>query len=292
MSSDYIPYGPGPELDIYNETVSILKPAGKPINLQNLLAKLREKVPGIKPDSLYYRVLLQSSKDPNSPISSSKGINGGYFYQEEITLQQPDNSTSILAESKSEKKKYDQIERRLWAPVARWLLTHKRPTLVSSKIADSKKGGIWGNPDVVGLAPLDRMGFFDVEITSIEVKPTLSRWQYFFFEAVAHQRFAEKSYFAFYEENEEKHKIDDLKLYAEKYGVGLLHLDITAEHFGQLAEWDKLDGTTRDNIVSGFVEIMPAPYSHVELALKCDFLENLGIRYKEQIYKFGQGEDF
>lgn len=295
MSDSYNPYTKEPQKKLYDEAVTILKSRTKPIPIKDFLQKLREKVPDAKPDYLYYRVILESSKDPESPINSTgRGKGGGYFYEEPEVTEQDQSITSVIdleGDDKSEKRKYDQVEKRLWQPVARWLLANKRPTQVSADVAMKKKGGVWGNPDVVGLAPIKRLGFFDIEITSVEVKPSLSRWEYFFFEAVSHKRFAERSYFAFYEENFHKYKIDDLVSYAEKYGVGLLRLDLTLEQFSNLDGWASMEGGVRDELIGQFFELYPAPYSPVELRVKCDFLENIGIRYDEDIYGFGVDED-
>lgn len=289
------PYTKEPQVSLYDAAISILKGRKKPIPTKDLLEKLREKVPNAKPDYLYYRVVLESSKNPDSPINSTgRGKGGGYFYEE---MEEPVVSeVDVVVEGGEaseiqEKRKYDQIEKRLWKPVARWLLANKQPTQVSADVANKKKGGVWGNPDVVGLAPLKRLGFFDIEITSIEVKPSLSRWEYFFFEAVSHKRFAERSYFAFYEDSMHKFKIDDLVSYAEKYGVGLLQIDISEDQFVGLEDWDDMSGSTRDDIISSFREIYPAPYTTVELRMKCDFLENIGVRYDEEVYGFGAEEN-
>lgn len=288
------PYSKEPQVSLYDAAISILKGGKKPIPTKALLEKLREEVPNAKPDYLYYRVVLESSKNPVSPINSTgRGKGGGYFYEE---MEEPASEVDAVGEDGEtseiqEKRKYDQIEKRLWKPVARWLLANKQPTQVSADVANKKKGGVWGNPDVVGLAPLKRLGFFDIEITSIEVKPSLSRWEYFFFEAVSHKRFAERSYFAFYEDSMHKFKIDDLVSYAEKYGVGLLQIDISEEQFAGLEDWDDMPGSTRDDIISSFREIYPAPYSTVELRMKCDFLENIDVRYDEQVYGFGAEEN-
>lgn len=295
MSDSYNPYQKEPQKKLYDEAIAILKSRTKPIPIKDLLQKLRDKVPDAKPDYLYYRVILEGSKDPESPINSTgRGKGGGYFYEEPESVAVDQTITAAIeldSEDKSEKRKYDQVEKRLWQPVARWLLANKRPTQVSADVAMKKKGGVWGNPDVVGLAPIKRLGFFDIEITSVEVKPYLSKWEYFFFEAVSHKRFAEKSYFAFYEENLHKYKIDDLVSYAEKYGVGLLHLELTSEQFSALEGWGTMQGGVRDEVISSFRELYPAPFSPVELRMKCDFLENIGIRYDEEIYAFGVDED-
>lgn len=295
MTDAYNPYLKEPQRTLYEEAVSILKNRKNPISTKELLQKLRDKVPDAKPDYLYYRVVLESSKDQDSPINSTgKGKGGGYFYEELADLTEDKAAIVpdvVEAVEKAEKRKYDQIEKRLWKPVARWLLANKQPTQVSADVASKKKGGVWGNPDVVGLAPLKRLGFFDIEITSIEVKPSLSRWEYFFFEAVSHKRFAERSYFAFYEESFHKYKIDDLVSYAEKYGVGLLQIDLTEDQFASLEDWGGMTGSTRDDVISAFREIYPAPYSPVELRMKCDFLENIEIKYDEEVYGFGVKED-
>lgn len=261
--------------------------------LSKLLSDVRKRAGGLRPDYLYYSTLKWAAENDQSPIQSSKGHNGGYYLDWASIDADTDDASEIASsiDDAISKRPYTKHEERLWAPFARWLLMNKRPTRVSSHVASLTKGGAWGNPDVVGLAPLQRLGFFDVEVSTIEVKPSLHRWEYFFFEAVSHKRFSERSYFGFYDPEPKKSDLEKLFVYAEKYGVGLLWLNVPSEEYEELTDWDSRSADAQALLLDeGMTELFPAAFSPVELVEKCDFLERLGIKSQDQIYSFGSRE--
>lgn len=88
-----------------------------------------------------------------------------------------------------------QREQLLYPPLAAWLSAQGFPAEVT---AATKKGGIWGNPDVAGLKIVDGpLGSKTIELATIEAKLSSLYWKYYFFEAVAHKRFSHRVYFAF-----------------------------------------------------------------------------------------------
>ncbi len=247
------------------------------------VAVSREIEEEIKP-YLIYRNLNQAAQDSASKLRSKKGRSGGYFLSKALELLEDD------APTKSEKNKEKTQEKHIWPLVSLWLSEFKQIPNSSHGIANLKKGGTWSNPDVVGLLPIEELGFFDVEVTTVEVKPSLSQWRYYFFEAVSHKRFSERVYFVFRSASSSSAEVNELKRYAEKYRVGLVEIELSDEKYGNLSGWSKISEEERISMLDAFVEHAPAPFEPISISEKVDFMKQIGIKSKADLYNFGTKE--
>lgn len=273
-------------LDILeNSTVS------KPMGVPDLMTRVKSRFSHDSEDlpiqeNRLYEALKELVKLDNSPVSSKRGRNGGYFRSDikVASRPQPDgiHPYPLPVEQKTQ-------EEHLWAPVAKWLETSGHATQVTADLAHLKSGGKWGNPDVIGLEIVDDLGFFDVEVITAEVKPSLSNWRQFFFEAVSHSRFANRSFFIFRTaEDLDSEEKSELMKYAEKYHIGLVEIQLTDEDYAKLPGWKSLSDEDKGAIDNSFVEHYPAPFVHVAAEDKVAFLRRLGLQRRSDLYKFGK----
>lgn len=93
---------------------------------------------------------------------------------------------------------------------------------------------------MTGLKVIDGLlGRKHVETVTVEAKIGSGNWRYYFFEAVAHKRFAHRAYFAFGCGTDEPNvtKVQDFHMmreYAEKYGIGIVVLFMPKATYAQL----------------------------------------------------------
>ncbi|WP_299726990.1 hypothetical protein [uncultured Tateyamaria sp.] len=282
MDSEYIPEGVESR-EVYLTALDILKSTSEDalMNVKVLIERISKKMDTPPKHYLVYRDLNIAAQDSLSQIRSKKGRNGGYF-----RLPKP----AVGLEKTPTQKDIDKektLEKHLWPLVSLWLKQVKRIPFASDEIANLKGGGKWSNPDVVGLNPIEELGFFDVEVTTVEVKPTLTLWRQFFFEAVSHKRFSERVYFIYRATNQDADQVEEIRKYAEKYGVGLVSMELTDDDYESLRNWKRLEEDDRSALLEYFVEIMPAPFEAISVRDKIQFLKQLRITTKSDLYTFG-----
>lgn len=268
--------------EVYLAALNVLKGTREdnPMSVKDLLAQISQILPDDVKTYLVYRDVSNASQDPTSRISSRKGRGGGYFILTESAVQ-----TDELVSAKSNRQER-VLEKYLWPVVALWLKQVKSLDRVSYEVANLKSGGVWSNPDVVGLSPFEELGFFDVEIVTAEVKPSLTQWRYFFFEAVSHKRFSERSYFIFRSDGSGSHE-EELRQYAEKYRIGLVKMDFSDDEVKGLSKWDSFSEEDKTEYVERFVEMIPAPFEAISVREKVRFLHQVGISNKKDLFHFG-----
>jgi hypothetical protein len=269
---------------IYREAINILRGmnANELKSASDLSSELAQKIENSPKSYIIYQVLLQASKIPSSPIKSRKGRNGGYYFDHSKV-----SGGALASQSKDivPKNESKTLEKHLWPLIADWFTIVKKCDNASSEIANLKSGGVWSNPDVVALNIVENLGFFDVEIHTAEVKPSTSNWKYLFFEAVAHKRFSERSYFIYRTNGD---YVDELSFYAEKYGVGLVVVDLSDELYDKLPNWKNMDENEKLNFFEAVDERVPAPFSAISLKEKTEFLKRIGISEKKELFSFGK----
>ncbi|WP_146111611.1 hypothetical protein [Defluviimonas denitrificans] len=226
--------------EVYRVAVKVLSGTSEaePMSSSVLVDKVSEGLQEPLVGYLIYRALLQATHPADSLIKSRKGRRGGYFLGEPESFNGSDGTVPI------ETKKEKTLEKHLWPVVVDWLRLNKPVERISSDIANRKSGGVWSNPDIVGLNIVEELGFFDVEITTLEVKTSLSNWRYFFFEAVSHKRISERVYFVYRSRSDIANELkSELLRYAEKYGVGLIELQMDDGEYDALtastSSWNK-----------------------------------------------------
>lgn len=202
------------------------------------------------------------------------GPRGGYWYNEEYQPSTQDEAPAPVPTLK---------EAHLYELVRYWF--QAKNNLRAKDISQIKAGGPWGNPDIVGISSIDRLGFFDVEIVTAEVKTSQERWQRFIFEAVSHKRFANRVYYIFRTELDTVKIQEDMYRYAEQYRVGIVTIPLTDDEFAKLGSGE--DKANLANYVDRIVERVPAVYDFVPPRSQIEFLERIGLTQKEEILRFG-----
>lgn len=208
----------------------------------------------------------------------------------DATAQQAgaEEAAAVQPPEEKEPTQRKQREQLLYPAVAAWLSARGFPAEVS---ASTKKGGIWGNPDVTGIKIVDTLlGGKHIEVSTVEAKLSAAYWRYYFFEAVAHKRFAHRAYFAFAVGSDEPSIADldgvsELREYGEKYGVGLLAIFIPSEDYKNLVSG--ADPKIDDDAIL-IQEIWPAIHDPVSPSAVSSFLRDvLELADDRSLYEYG-----
>lgn len=233
--------------------------------------------------------LTKASQDPDSKIERITGQQG-YRLKKDLSFEPPvpPNENSDTAE----KQAYTKREQKLYGMLADWLRAEDYRAKV---ISEEKKGGPWGNPDVAGLRlaeAIEGLGSVEAELVTIEVKLTHKDWQRAFFEAVSHTRFSNRVYFAFpypaeEDETPKPKEFRDMRVYGEKFGVGIIAILLTKSQYEQLTR-DKIESLTFKLDETRQMEIWPALSNVVMASEQRRFIrEVLKIRKAADAYTFG-----
>lgn len=196
------------------------------------------------------------------------------------------------------KKANAQREAVLYPVLREWLGAKGYSARITSS---TKTGGTWGNPDICGLRIAE--GYLnqrEIELVTVEAKITHYNWRLQFFEAVSHRRFAHRVYFAFaVGARPDEVDIDsvpdaqDLRRYAEEFGVGVLAVFVTSEAMAALLEGDRdaVKSMKLDPEETSVLEVWPAIRRSVQLSATTEFLsQTLKLRDDAALYKFGDDE--
>lgn len=217
-------------------------------------------------------VYLSKLADDENSVIFCEGRKQGYYVKSQAVLnaiaekQEQDQAVALSTEQLEEKK----LEKELYPIFLDWLGYDYDIIL---DISAKKKMGGWGNPDLLGIRLCTIVGTTNVEITTIEVKRSISKWRYDIFEAVAHSMFVNRVYFAFRCKYDEFCKVkQEMLLYADKYKIGLL------------ANFEDVDS----NIVQ---EIAPAPVTCPNMFMQQKFLHSLNLINVEDLYKIDKNKE-
>jgi len=201
------------------------------------------------------------------------GPRGGYWFNEAFQTTAQDQAPVVP----------EPREAHLYELVRYWF--QAKNNLRAKDVSSLRSGGIWSNPDIVGISSIDRLGFFDVEIVSAEVKLSEKEWQRFIFEAVSHKRFANRVYYIFRTKIETVKILEEMYRYAEQYRIGIVTVPLTDEELAKLGSGE--DKANLANYVDRIVERVPAVYDFVPPRNQIEFLERIGLTQKEEILRFG-----
>lgn len=183
-------------------------------------------------------------------------------------------------ETSEDKKKNRDCERKLYPMMKAWLASKTDRVKDISSLRGSTK---WRNPDLIGIIFKSLLGQETIELVTVEVKPSMSNWQQFIFEAVSHSMFVHRSYFAFLHPAEEKVP-EEMKLYSSQFGVGLVSIEFTKE------AWDKFNesGTIPEADDYDIIEIAPAEYHVPNIDLEISFLNGLEVYNLTVLHEYGE----
>lgn len=239
--------------------------------------KLREDNPDIvtlNTGSLSTNASLLSKE--SSSIVSCTGRRSGYF----LNLS---NVNSLDSDDTAEDECPSNVvddkikEQQMYAYLVNWL-TAKGMFCVKN-VANSRKMGQWGNPDVLGVNLIHFFGNSQAEVTTIEAKITAKNWRKDIFEAVAHTVFADYVYFAFLKKQSEK--IDQAMVrFAQKFNIGILAIEIPDENWGKRFDESEAD----------VWEVVPAPYANPVQSQRVAYLKRMGITDTAALIEFKQQE--
>lgn len=171
-----------------------------------------------------------------------------------------------------------QREKRLYSLLVEWLQSWGYQAEDTSQ---RKKGGPWGNPDIVGIRTHEGLGgSLHLELASIEAKISEYDWRRLFFEAVSHKRFADRAYFSFaFGTNQptiaKLPELDMLREYGEKYRVGILVVFMEPELHQKLisSQEEQIPEISLDMV--RVEEVWPAAYEPVPLSMRERFLREV-----------------
>lgn len=227
--------------------------------------ELKQKHPGIFdiPENSISTYTCWLANDSDSKITTA-GKKKGYYL----------NFGSLYDPKTGKKIKSLIKEKEMYPILEEWLSCQCERV---ADISNNRKRGQWTNPDILGINHSVFFGNNLIEVTTIEAKCNLENWRIDFFEAVAHSMFANKSYLAFLCKQSDKIE-KDLFLYAQKFGIGLIAIEIPNDEWKNGLEL-KLDYVK---------EIFPAPVHNVSIPNQKRFLNNLGIKETTDIQKFGK----
>ena len=214
----------------------------------------------------------------------SAGRKRGYYISKYLPSIEEETEPTQVEQNVATKRK--EKEKVLYPLLSQWL----REQQYNAK--DTSSGtimGKWGNPDITGIKAVEVLGTSFLNIATIEAKISFTDWQYWFFEAVSHRRFANRAYFAFAHPEEGLLKISpDLRYYSELYGVGVLVLPLPNDVFIEL---------TKGNISSedleergGFTELYSAPYFSVVPEQQARFVST-GLKIDSQKALWNWGDE-
>jgi hypothetical protein len=229
--------------------------------------------------------LTKATDDPDSNIRREPGR---YGY---IIANDPQSTLAQEAEAISVEPK-TQREAKLYSLLVDWLISKDYR---SEDTSTKRRGGAWGNPDIVGIKEEEVVGGYShLELVSIEAKVTEKDWRRVFFEAVSHKRFADRAYFAFSFPSEEAivsalPDYMDLREYGEKYRVGILVVFIEPSKYDALAEGSKLENLSISLEDVRVEEVWPAVSDPVSPFTRDRFIrEVLEIKTLKELHKFGE----
>jgi len=216
-------------------------------------------------------------------------VPGQYSYR--LALISEEETVETTSDVSENTKGKVQREIKLYGVLQDWLISRG---FEAELTFNKKKGGRWGNPDVTGLR-LEELptGPTGIECATIEAKLSLTDWQYFLFEAVAHKRFAHRAWFAFAVGSDSPDlsqikESDRLAGYAEKYRVGILVVFLPVAKYEQLSTGDANSLEVGPDDVR--VEVLwPAMYEGVQTSALGEFMTDvLEIRSHTEFSNFGR----
>ena len=234
--------------------------------------------------------LTRMLDDPESQVSREPGKYGYVLatQPEQDPIQVAEDDKPVPIDSPTSKTRREQ---RLYGLLAEWL---EAKEYQADDTSQAKKGGAWGNPDVVGIRCFE--GFsstLHIELVSIEAKLTDLNWRRVFFEAVSHKRFADRAYFAFSFGSQEPAvsripEFQEFRDYGEKYRVGILVVFMEPDLHKALCELpgNKIPDLSLENV--RVEEVWPAISDPVPAAIRERFIrEVLDVNTIQQLHKYG-----
>lgn len=231
-------------------------------------------------DNTFIQYLSRAASDPYTDIFSS-GRRRGY-YLSDITQMINSIESDQISEEPNVMSSQESF---LYDPIVEWLIGQGYR---SGEVANLRKMGYWGNPDVVGMSMTELMGSTSIELVTVEVKTSYLNWGKWIFESISHKRFANRSYFAFAHPSEAISKLSpDMQYYCEIYGIGILILGMGKELYERLQKKELNKPLQLEEV--DLIEYYNAPYTYIRPIYQKKFLcEQLQLRELGEIWNWGR----
>jgi hypothetical protein len=237
-------------------------------------------------DGTFKNYLGKVANTLDSPITSTGRKRGGGFYispasaatATAFSVQAIDQVEPVNEKARVEKEKL------LYPVLAQWLM---QKNYRAKDISAVRALGKWGNPDVAGIQIHDHFGSIELEVATIEAKVSIQDWRQYIFEAISHRRYANRAYYAFAvpEDSAEKES-DEIRYYSEKFGVGVLAIEISNELYESLLKGTHQEPISEDD--AEVREVYSPANSSVPLRYRREFCEAIGITRIEDLGSWGQ----
>ncbi len=212
-----------------------------------------------------------------NPKVISLGVARGYYYDVDGKFAEQEPDPEEVEGANTCKK---QKEAKLYNHVKNWLSANGYR---AKTIASGRSLGPWGNPDVVGIQVSELLGQPSFQAVSIEVKASIDGWQKQIFEAISHKRFFDRCYYCFPVRANNREIPEQMKDYAQLYGVGILLLELTEEALKNLEKANEVSGDDLE-----VIEACPAPISSVASKYRRDAFSALEINSMEELFGWGE----
>ena len=218
-------------------------------------------------------MLSYLSRAANQDVSSgfvSGGVGIGYYLQAEDFATAPAANVDEKEIKSSKGKKETLREKDLYGLMELWL---NQKGYAAKDTSNLKKGGRWGNPDIIGVERVDLFGAVQIDVASCEIKLAEEGWEQVIFEAISHKRFSNRSWFCYRVVSEGSPLPKGIEYYAERYKVGVVQIILSDSEIIELQKGTKAPLDFIDRVV----ERVPALFDHVPLAEQKEVIERAGI---------------
>lgn len=206
------------------------------------------------------------------------GKRQGYFVMPATEKVVEDSNCEVEKVECPEKGKL--LEKDLYPILKKWM---ELSLSVKGIDISARRGSLkWRNPDLLGIKEIDFLGDEQFEILTIEVKPNIQDWTMYIFEAVSHSLFSNRTYFAYLKDNFYEKVPDEMKLYASKFGIGIISIAIDNDVRPSITNSENLLKALEDKSCQ-INEEVPAPYHIPDIYLQKKFLDGLDIHTRSDL---------
>lgn len=256
------------------------------LNGTNLLAEVRKTKPGIN-ENTFRQTISFLAKSDLSIITKVDGKHG-YYISETVERSHIEEEVGKAPEKRITKREYA-----LYPVLSIWL--RDQGYRVGREIFNRKINETWGNPDIAGVKIDEHLSKFELEIVTIEAKPSKDKWnnnwRIDIFEAISHRRFANRVYFAFaHKQGDKIPDLAEMKYYCELYNIGLLIIELSPVLFTRFETLDiSEDGFSDEDFgLINVSERVPASFNRVPLSYQQSFCKKtLEINEMADLFAFG-----
>lgn len=248
----------------------------------DLLKAIEKEGKDTIPQGTFNNYITDLVRDPNTQISC-KGPRQGYFLGKEL----PEKKGPTHEDTDSDKE-YARREAKLYDVLKNWLLSQGYNAKITSP---QKNHGWWGNPDITGIKTNISLQT-EIEVATIEVKLTTSKWEHWIFEAVSHKRFSNRAFFAFAYSDASVPKLPAMmRYYSELYKIGIIAVLMDDKDLETLesSKGKDIEKLTLDDSTVEIRVIYSAPYTHIQPFHQVAFLEeSLEIKNQSKLTEWGE----